>query len=160
MDDDEVVYVAAESGDTRDGLAKPARPFKAEGCRDNTDYKGAHLLGQLGHVGCGAGAGSAAHAGGEEDELGILEGLLYKSGRLFGGFLADVEFSASAPTVGDVLTYLKDGGAVGDRLKGLDIGVHYDEFYARDIVGQHASDAVTTASSDANHLNAGRGPLD
>jgi hypothetical protein len=44
-------------------------PFEVERLGDHADGEDAELLGRLGDHGRGAGAGAAAHAGGDEDHV-------------------------------------------------------------------------------------------
>ena len=95
-----------QAGDALLGLAHAAAPFKAEGLGDDAHGEGAAFLGHLGHHRCRAGAGAAAHAGGDEHQVCPLEGL----GQVAAGFLrrllADGGVAAGAEPTGELLPQL------------------------------------------------------
>ena len=73
--DDKAVDLAAQLLDALLGLRHAAAALKAEGLRDDADGQHAQLAGDLRHDGGRAGAGAAAHAGGDEHHVRVLERL-------------------------------------------------------------------------------------
>ena len=73
-DDDQGVDVALQLLDARLGLLHPARALELEGLGHDADGQDAHLAGGLGDDRRGAGAGAAAHAGGDEAHVAAATG--------------------------------------------------------------------------------------
>ena len=72
-DDDERVHLGAQLGEAVVGLAQAAPPLEAEGTGDHRHRERPVLLGEPGHHRRRAGAGAAAHAGGDEDHVAAAE---------------------------------------------------------------------------------------
>ena len=88
-DGDERVDRVAQRADALLGLHAAALPFEAERLRDHGHGQRAELRGQRGDDRRGAGAGAAAHAGGDEDHVGAAERLEDAIGVFERGLLAD-----------------------------------------------------------------------
>ena len=74
-DDDHGVDLVGEVGDAGLGLLHAVGAFEAEGLRHDGDGQDARVMRDLRDDGRCAGAGAAAHAGGDEDHIGALEHL-------------------------------------------------------------------------------------
>ena len=113
------------------------------------------ILGDLRHHRCRAGAGAAAHAGGDEHHVG--------AGEHFGDTLAVVErrlapdlgVGAAAEALGEVGTELQNGARAG-FLERLRVGVGVDELHAVDVGADHVVDGIATAAAHADHLDHGQ----
>ena len=87
-DDDQGIGLLFELGDAGFGRLDAARAFEGEGAGDHANGQRADFLGDLRHDRRAAGAGAAAHAGGDEDHVGAFEHLVQLFGRFFGGLAA------------------------------------------------------------------------
>ena len=132
------VSTALRSSSTpRSACCMRRRPFEAERLGDHGDGERADLGGQRGDDGRRAGAGAAAHAGGEEDHVGAFERLEDLLGVLQGGLAADVGVGAGAEAVGEHAADLQldRRAALGERLR---VGVGGDELDAAELSVDHA----------------------
>ncbi len=144
-----------QPGDALLGLAHALAPFEAEGLGDDPHGEGADLLGHLGQDRGRTGAGTAAHAGGDEDQIGTLQRLLKLGTRLFSRFLADHRIATRTQTAGELLPQLD--ALVGRRLQQrLGIGVEHAIAEALELGADHAVDRIAATSTDADHFDACR----
>ena len=151
-DDYERIDFFAEARDALLGLLAATGPFEGEGAGDDGDSERAEVLGDAGYDGRSAGAGATAHAGSDEDHLGIAENVLDVFARLIGGGAALLGVAAGAEPLGDALA---DADAV-IRLaasESLRVGVDADEVDASDAGFDHAVDGVAAATSDADDFD-------
>ena len=150
-DDEQRVDLAEQLVDAGDGLIHAALALELEGLRDDSNREDTGLAGDIGDGGCSAGAGAAAHAGRDEDHVGILKGLGDVVAALLGGALANLGIAAGALTMGQLLADLNllvragNGqrlliGIDGDVLDTLGTGLH------------HAVDYVVAGAADADDL--------
>ena len=96
-----------------------------------------------------AGAGAAAHAGGDEHHVGAVEQLQDLGQRFFGGLAADLGARAGAEALGDRDAELD--AAVGERLaERLGVGVGDDEFHAFQRGADHVVDGISAGAADAD----------
>ncbi len=72
-DDDQGIGLLFELGDACLGRLDAARAFEGEGAGDHANGQSADFLGNLRNDGCAAGAGAAAHPGGDEDHIGAFQ---------------------------------------------------------------------------------------
>ena len=151
-DDDQGVHLGAQVFNAHLGLLHPAAALKGEGLGDHAHGEDVHLLGQVGQDGGCAGAGAAAHAGGDEDHVGPLQGFGDLGAALLGGLAAHLRIGAGALALGEFLSDLDLVGGAGHG-QGLLVGVYGDEFYAFDSRFHHAVDHVGTTAANADHLN-------
>ena len=109
-------------------------------------------MGHLGHHGGRAGAGAAAHAGGDEGHLRPLQGVGDLVLALLGGALAHLRVGAGAPALGELGADLHLLGGLAVQ-QGLLVGVHGDELHALQPGGHHAVHGVAAAAAHADHLD-------
>ena len=150
-DDEQRIDLAEQLVDAGDSLVHAALALELEGLGHHGDREDSGLAGDIGNGGSSAGAGAAAHAGRDEDHVGILKGLGNVVAALLGGALADLGIAAGALTVGQLLADLDlliragNGqrlliGIDGDVLDTLGTGLH------------HAIDNVVAGAADADDL--------
>ncbi len=77
--------------------------FEREGAGDHADGERADFLGDLRDDGGCAGAGAAAHAGGDEDHVTALERFVQLLRGFFGGLASHFRVAASAETAGGLV---------------------------------------------------------
>ena len=94
------------------GRLRAARAFEGEGAGDHANGQRADFLGDLRHDGRSAGAGAAAHAGGDEDHVAAFEHLVQLFRRFLGCFAADLGVAAGAQAAGDFIANAHAGGAL------------------------------------------------
>ena len=98
-----------------------------------------------------AGAGAAAHTGGDEHHVGALENLGNGGLGLLGGLLADFGLGACAHASGELFTDLDFVAAVG-LIEILLIGVDHHKFHAAHAGCNHPVDDVVAGAADADHF--------
>ncbi len=84
-DDDQGVDVALQLADAGVGQAHAVAALEHEGLGDHADGQDAALARRLGDDRRAAGAGAAAHAGGDEHHVGAVEVLVDLRDRFLGG---------------------------------------------------------------------------
>ena len=151
-DDDQGVDLGAQVLDAGLGQLHPAAALKGEGLGHDADGQDVHFLGQVRQDGRSARAGAAAHAGGDEDHVGALQGLGNLGAALLRGLAAHFGVGACALTLGQLLADLDLVVGPGDGQRLL-VGVHGDELYAFHASLHHAVDHVVAAAANADHLN-------
>ena len=102
--------------------------------------------------GCSAGAGAAAHPGGDEDHVGALEHLRNERLGFLGRFLANIRLGACAHAAGQLFADLDLVLALG-LFKVLLIRIDCDKFNALDIGRDHAVDNIVAGAADTDHLD-------
>ena len=147
--DDQAVDVGLELGHAVVGLLAAALALELEGLGDHADGQDAHLLGHARDHRRGAGAGAAAHAGGDEQHVRAVDGLADAVHRLFGRGAADLGLAARAQAAVAQLHQLAGAAAV-ERLR---VGVGADELHALHALRDHVLDGVAAAAADADHLD-------
>ena len=151
-DDDQRVDVLLKLGDAGIGRAAAARAFEGERLGDHADGQDALVARSLGDDRRSAGAGAAAHAGGDEAHVRAFERLHDLVDRLFGGGAADLRPRAGAEALGDLEAELDP--AVGGRIvERLGVGVGDDEIDALDVGAHHVGDGVAARAADADHAD-------
>ena len=108
------------------GDAHPPHAFEVERLGDDADREDAGLLGAARHDRRRAGAGAAAHAGGDEHHVRALQMIADLVDHLLGGRAPDLGLRAGAETFGDLHAHLDDalGLRHGERLR---VGIGDDE---------------------------------
>ena len=98
----------------------------------------------------GAGAGAAAHAGGDEHHVRAREMIADFVDHLLGGGAADIGLRAGAEALGDLHAHLDDalGLRHGERLR---VGVGDDEVDALEAGRDHVVDGIAAGAADAEH---------
>ena len=126
--------------------------FEGEGLGHHADGQDAAVAGAFGDDGGRAGAGAAAHAGGDEDHVGAVQVPVDFLGRVLGGVHADLGVGARAQTLGDVHAELD--ALAGERQRELlGVGVRDDEIDALQARFDHVVDGVDPGASDAEHAD-------
>ena len=151
-DNDEGIDLALQLLDALFGLLHPAAALKAERLGDDADGQDALLAGDLGHDGRAARAGAAAHAGGDEHHVGILQRLGDLGAALLRALAAHLGIAARALAVGQLLADLDLIGSAGN-VERLLIGIDRDEIHAAGPGAHHAVDHVIAAAADADDLD-------
>ena len=127
-------------------------PSNANGLVHDADGQDAAVARGLGDDRSSAGAGAAAHAGGDEAHVRALERGDDLVDRLFGGGAADLRPRAGAEALGDLEAELD--AAVGERgVERLGIGVGDDEIDALDVGAHHVGDGIAAGPADADHAD-------
>ena len=128
-DDDEGVDLARQLRDALLRLLAALGALEAERPRDDGDRERVEVLRELRDERRAAGAGAAAHAGGDEHHVGALERVLELFAGLLGGSAADLRVAAGAEPARDLLADANAGlGAAAEER--LSVGVDADELHA------------------------------
>ena len=101
-----------------------------------------------------AGAGAAAHAAGDEDQVGALDRGRDLVAVLLDRLAADLGPRARAQPRVSLRADLDLDVGLRER-EGLGVGVHRDELDAAELLLDHAVDGVAAAAADADDLHAG-----
>ena len=125
--------------------------FEGERAGDHRDGQDAQLLGDLSDHRCPAGAGTATHAGGDEDHVGATEQLGDPLTIFHRGLTTHVRVGTGAEPLGDLAAELQHGLG-GDALERLGIGIGADELHPFDAALDHVIDGIAAAATDADDL--------
>jgi hypothetical protein len=155
---DHGVHVAAHLGDAHVGLLHPLPSLEQERLGDDADRERANVAGELRDDGGGSCAGAAAHAAGDEDEVGAVQRLAHFVTILLDGLAPDLGARARAQSPGQLLPDLDLDVGLGGA-QGLGIGVHRDELDPLEPFLDHAVDRVAAAAADPDHLHPGALPV-
>ncbi|MNQ91782.1 hypothetical protein D3C85_1071780 [compost metagenome] len=126
--------------------------FKRERTGHHCDGENTHFLRHLGDHRSSAGAGTATHAGGDEDHVAALQHFGDALAVFHGRLPADFRVGAGAQAFGHARTQLQDGART-DVLQRLCIGIGADELDAFDVVLRHVVDRIAAAAAHANDLD-------
>ena len=137
-------------GDAVLGDAHPAHAFEVERLGDDADGEDAGLLGAARDHRRGAGAGAAAHAGGDEHHVRALEVIADLVDRLFGRGAPDFRLRAGAEPFGDGHAHLDDALGLGHGER-LGVGVGDDEVDALQPARDHVVDGVAAGAAGPEH---------
>ena len=138
------------------GRLDTARALEGERASDHTDGQRANLLGDLRHDGGAAGAGAAAHAGGDEDHVRAFQHL-YSSSADSSVALRPVSGSPPEPkAAGQLFTNTHARGGLREHQR-LGIGVDGHKVNAVQAFVDHAVDGITAAAANTHDLDAGKG---
>ena len=151
-DDDQRVHLATKLLNAGLRRTHPLLALEAEGLGDHAHRQDALLPCDLRHHGGCAGAGAAAHTGGDEHHVGILQRLGQLGAALLGGLLAHLRIGACALSVGELLTDLELISGAGG-IQRLLIRIDGDEIHALYAGAHHAVDHIIAAAADAHHLD-------
>jgi hypothetical protein len=143
--------LASSSAGAGVGLLHAAVALELEGLGHHADREDAHLLGHAGDDGGRAGAGAAAHAGGDEDHVRAVHAPRGSAPRPPARGFALLGLAAGAQAVGAELHELVRLAAV-ERLR---VGVGAEELHALHALRDHVFDGVAAAAADADHLDLG-----
>ena len=151
-DDDQGIHLAPQVLDALLRLHHPAAPLEGEGLRHHTHGQDALLLGGLGYDGGRAGAGAAAHAGGDEDHVRVLQGLGDLTAALLRALAAHLGVRPGPLAVGQLLPDL-DLILRAGHVESLLVRVDHHKVNARDARADHAVDHVASAAAHADDLD-------
>jgi hypothetical protein len=148
--DDQGVDVALQLTDAGVGQTHAVTAFEVEGLGDHADGQDAALTGALGDDRGGAGAGAAAHAGGDEDHVSAVEVLADLREALFSGAHAHFGVRAGAQALGDLHAELDAAVRLGE-LQLLGVGVGHHELNPLEARLDHVVHGVAASAADAEH---------
>ena len=135
------------------GGAQAPRALELERLGDDADGQDAFLAGGARDHRRGAGAGAAAHAGGDEHHVAADEMGLDVGHGLFGGGGANLGLRSGAEAFGDVGPHL-DAALGGRARQGLRVGVGDHELDALETAFDHVVDGVAAGSADTEYGDA------
>ena len=142
------LFCSSDDAGFRDAHA--ALAFEVERLGDDPDREDAELARGPGDDRRSAGAGAAAHAGGDEHHVGAGQVIADLVDHLLGGGAADVGLRAGAEPFGRRHAHLDD--ALGPRHRQrLGVGVGDDEIDALEARVDHVVDGVAARAADAEH---------
>ncbi len=136
----------------RSAIERTLGAFHVERPGDDRDGQDAELLGDLRNHRRRAGAGAAAHAGGDEQHVAALDHLDDAIAIFHRRLTTDLGIGAGAQALGDVAADLQCGLHLR-VLQRLRIGVDADELDTLDTTGDHVGDGVAAAAAYADHLD-------
>ena len=144
--------------DTGLGILHPLFAFEVEGLCNDSDGQGAQVPRDLRHDGRRAGAGSAAHTGGDEYKIRAFQrrGNLFPA--LFRGTAAHLRNRAGAKALGQLFADL-DLNLRSGLVQCLLVGVDGDEFDAAKACVHHPVDRVVSAAAASDDLDGSKGVL-
>lgn len=103
-DDDKAVHVVAQLLEAAEAIGDAHTPLEGKGQGDDPDGEDAHLFGRFGDDGSCAGAGAAAHTGGDEDHFGaVFEEAADVFDAFLAGLFADGGLAACAASFSEAL---------------------------------------------------------
>ncbi len=120
--------------------------FEGKGLGHDADAENAHLAHGTGDDGRRAGAGAAAHAGGDEHHVRAGEFLHDPVERVFGAGPADIGLGAGAQAFAELDAAF--GLGLGER---LGVGVGDDEFDTFELGADHVVDRIAAGAAHAEH---------
>ena len=151
-DDDQRVNVLVELVDAAQRLLEALLALERERTGDNADRQDAHLAGDLRHDRSRARAGAAAHAGGDEYHVGVLQRRSDLVLALLRCLAADLRVCARALALGQLFADL-DLGAGLREIQRLHIRVDRNKFNALHAALDHAVDRIAAAAADADDFD-------
>ena len=152
--DDHRVHVFAHLLDALLGLPHPLPTFEQEGTGDDADGERAAVARQLADHRRRAGARAAAHAAGDEHQIGAAQRSLDLVPVLLDGLLPDLRARPGAEPARQLLADLN----LDVRLRSeecLRVSVDRDELHTLQSLFDHSVDSVAAAAADAHDLHAG-----
>jgi hypothetical protein len=148
------VSLIAEAFEAGFGVGAPNLALGGKRRGDDRDRERARIAGGLGDDGGRAGAGAAAEAGGHEDHIRALDGVVDLLLTFEGGLLADLRQRARTAALGFLLAH--QDLAVGlDVDEVLDVGVGRDKLRALNPLFGHPVDGVAAAAAAADDGDVG-----
>ena len=132
------------------GEAHAPLALEVERLGDDADREDADFARGLGDHRRGAGAGAAAHAGGDEHHVRSGEVIADLVDRLHGGGAADIGLRSGAEALGRLHAHLDDAlGLGGGQRLGIGVGDH--EVDPLQPGGDHVVDRIAARAADAEH---------
>ena len=152
-DDQEGVDLLQQFRDAGFGIAHAALALELERLCDDTDGENAELARGPGDDGGSAGAGAAAHAGGDERHVGAGQLIADHFDGLFRRRAAHFGLRAGAEAAGHLHAHLDD--AVGLRTgQRLGVGIGDEELDAFEPGLDHVVDGIAAGAADPTHDDA------
>ena len=149
---DQRVDLRFELGDAVLGDLHALLAFERKRLGDDRDRQRAGLARELRDHRRGAGAGAAAHAGGQKDEIGAVEDHREIFARRFGRLASERRVRAGAQTAR--LAAADVHAVLGQRAaQRLNVGVDREEIHAGQTGRDHPIDGVAAAAADADDLD-------
>ena len=161
IDDKDGVDMLAELHDAGFGLLAAAASLGAERKGDDGDHEDflgvvvfeVDALGDLGDDGSCAGAGAAAHTGGNKEHLGVMSyGIADFIGLVQGGLTGTLGLVAGS----EAEVAQRNLVGHGRGIEGLHVGVADDEVNALDALAEHVVHGVAAATADTDDFDVGR----
>ena len=150
-DDEQRIHPAQQLLNAGVGLIHAALALKLEGLGHHAHGEQAGVLGDLCHHGGRAGAGAAAHAGGDEHHIRILHSLGNVVAALLRGALADLRIGAGALTAGHLLANLQLLVGIGHRQR-LSVCIDGHKLHTLGAGLDHSVNNVVAGAADTNDL--------
>jgi len=148
--DDQRVDRLLQLFDSGFGQTHAATALEVERLGNDADREDALVSSRLSDNRSSAGAGAAAHAGGDEAHVRTVQVIDDFIDALFGCGTADFRLRTSTETFSDVGAELDDALRLGHR-QGLGIRVGNDEVDALEASGDHVVDSVAAAAANTEH---------
>ena len=146
------VHPLLQVSDAHFGVLHALLALKGKGLGDHGDGQRADIPRHLGHNGGRAGAGAAAHTGGDKHQVCALERLGDFLAALLRRAAAHLGHSAGTKALGQLLTNLNLGLRAAEG-QGLTVGIDGNELNAAKAGVDHAVDGVVAAAAAAHHLD-------
>ena len=151
-DDDQRVDLFTQAGDAGLRLGRAALALEREGPGDHTDGQRAQRAGDPGHDGGATGTRAATFAGGHEDHVGALQGVLDVLGVILGGLSALVRVGPGAEAAGQLAADVELDVGVAHQQR-LGVGVDGDEFDPPKAGFDHPVDGIDAATTNPDDLD-------
>ena len=146
---DQRINIGLKLGQPQVGVGHAASAFKLKRPGHYPHREDAHFLGHAGNHGRRAGAGTAAHASGDEQHVRAADGAADVFKRHFGGITPFFRLAAGAQTTATQLDDLVRAAAI-QRLR---VGVGADELNPLHTALNHVCNGIATATADTNDLD-------
>ena len=152
-DDDQRIDIFLQLRHTRLGDAHPLHALEMKRLGHHADRQDPRFAGDPGDDRRRAGAGAAAHAGGQEHHVRAVDRFEDLVERLLGGGPPDIRPRPGAEAARDADAEL-DLARRGRLLQRLRVGVADDEFAADQVRPDHVVDGIPAGTADPDHGNA------
>ena len=149
-DDQQGIQMALQVLQTRFRHPHAPRALEGEGLGHDADGEQPRLAGGAGDHRGAAGAGAPAHAGGDEDQVEVLQGVEHLLQHFLRRLAPDLGLGAGAEAAGGVAPEL-DAVLAGRGLERLGVGVGDDEGDPLEAGLHHVADRVAAGPADAQH---------
>lgn len=153
-DNDQSIDIVLKLGQSVFRHTHPARSFEMERLGHDTDGQNPAFTAGLGDNSRSAGSGSAAHTGGNEHHVGVIQILHHIIKAFLGGGFTDFRLGPGTQTFGHSISELYFMLGQITR-KSLRVCVAHDEINAVEVGRNHVVDGVTTGPTDTDNSNFG-----
>jgi len=151
-DDDQGVHLVAQLRNAPLRLLHAAHTLEAEGLGDHAYGEHTQFLGDVGYNGSRSRTGAAAHAGGDEHHIRVLQGLGDLRAVLLCGLAAHFGVRARPLAIGQLFADLDLIGCAGYGQRLL-VRIHRDEIHALGPRLYHPVDHVVSAAADTHYFD-------